>query len=495
MSTLLHSRVAERVHWSGGQRGTGLKTDDRSFTYLQRLTFTANPKPPAAGSGVYNVGGKQPTHMCQADRGCTDTTLVHGARKREEHQSGLALARTGAPVPSGDSNVREMVAQPSMFSLGDRTQEQPTMLERRESSMIEEQLPSFMQVDQTEHKHRHHYRAALRRRLVLKNNVIAFVSEFIGTVLFLLFSFIIASQASNAQAATQRDSEATSLAQNAPVDTSALLFSSLGFGFSLAVNAWTFYRVSGGLFNPAVTLALFLTGTLGKLQLVHLTIAQFAGGIAAAALADGLLPGRLNARTTLANGTSVVQGFLFEFFLTSQLILAIFLLAAEKHRGTFLAPVGIGLALFLAELAGTNYTGGSLNPARTLGPNTVLATFQQYDWIYWIAPYSAAIVTSGFYMLLKYLQYESANIGQDSDDTKQVFKDTYGNVVGVLETMAASEFSFVSQVAPPAEAEIQALVNTDPSKPALTAARTKMPTQNQKAAANLGPATVHNNLA
>ena len=39
-------------------------------------------------------------------------------------------------------------------------------------------------------------------------------------------------------------------------------------------------------------------------------------------------------------------------FLTAELIFCIFMLAAEKHRGTFLAPVGIGLALFIAELAG-----------------------------------------------------------------------------------------------------------------------------------------------
>ena len=48
-----------------------------------------------------------------------------------------------------------------------------------------------------------------------------------------------------------------------------------------------------------------------------------------------------------------------EMFLTFELILTIFMLAAEKHKGTFLAPVGIGLALFVAELAGVYYTGGT----------------------------------------------------------------------------------------------------------------------------------------
>ena len=47
-----------------------------------------------------------------------------------------------------------------------------------------------------------------------------------------------------------------------------------------------------------------------------------------------------------------------EMFLTFELVFAILMLAAEKHKGTFLAPIGIGLALFIAELAGVYFTGG-----------------------------------------------------------------------------------------------------------------------------------------
>lgn len=57
----------------------------------------------------------------------------------------------------------------------------------------------------------------------------------------------------------------------------------------------------------------------------------------------------------LANVDTVI-----EMFLTAQLVITIFLLAAEKHKGTFLAPVGIGLSLFIAELSGVYFTGGKL---------------------------------------------------------------------------------------------------------------------------------------
>ena len=58
------------------------------------------------------------------------------------------------------------------------------------------------------------------------------------------------------------------------------------------------------------------------------------------------------------------------------------MLAKEKHKATFIAPVGIGLALFIAELVGVFYTGGSLNPARSFGPCVVTKSFDPEHWIY-----------------------------------------------------------------------------------------------------------------
>ena len=79
------------------------------------------------------------------------------------------------------------------------------------------------------------------------------------------------------------------------------------------------------------------------------------------------------------------SGPVIEMFCTAMLVFTIFMLAAEKHKGTFLAPVGIGLALFIAELSSVYFTGGSLNPARSFGPCVVLHTFPHYHWIYWVS--------------------------------------------------------------------------------------------------------------
>lgn len=100
-------------------------------------------------------------------------------------------------------------------------------------------------------------------------------------------------------------------------------------------------------------------------------------------------------------------------FLTAQLVFTIFMLATEKHSATFVAPIGIGLSLFIAELVGVYYTGGSVNPARSFGPCVVLHSFHGYHWIYWVGPVLGATLAAAFYMFIKGLEYESVNLVAD----------------------------------------------------------------------------------
>lgn len=65
-----------------------------------------------------------------------------------------------------------------------------------------------------------------------------------------------------------------------------------------------------------------------------------------------MFPGPLVVETLLGNGTNTAQGFFIELILTAQLVFVILMLAVEKHRSTFLAPVGIGASFFLSELVG-----------------------------------------------------------------------------------------------------------------------------------------------
>jgi aquaporin rerated protein, other eukaryote len=246
----------------------------------------------------------------------------------------------------------------------------------------------------------------------IRNHFVAMAGEFVGTFMFLFLAFA-GTQVANTPATTA-GSESTDLPQGP--NPSQLLYISLAFGFSLAVNAWIFFRVSGGLFNPAVTLGLCLIGAVPWARGGLVFIAQMLGAMASAGVVKGLFPGPLAVTTSLGGTTSLAQGLFIEMFLTAQLIFTIFMLAAEKHKGTYLAPVGIGLSLFIAELAGVYYTGGSLNPARSFGPCVANTSFPSEHWIYWLGPVLGALVASGFYWFIKALEYEGANPGQDFDD-------------------------------------------------------------------------------
>lgn len=242
--------------------------------------------------------------------------------------------------------------------------------------------------------------------LALKNHFIAMMAEFAGTFMFLFFALGGANVVNTAPDSQQPDSLAANPAK--------ITFIALCFGFSLAVNAWVFFRISGGLFNPAVTIGMMVVGALPYVRGILVIIAQILGAIAASAVISALLPGDLNVRTSLGGGTSVVRGLFIEMFLTAQLVFTIFMLAAEKHKATFIAPIGIGLSLFIAELMGVYYTGGSLNPARSFGPAVVVGKFNSYHWIYWVGPILGALLASGFYLFIKALEYETVNPDADS---------------------------------------------------------------------------------
>lgn len=106
------------------------------------------------------------------------------------------------------------------------------------------------------------------------------------------------------------------------------------------------------MFNPAVAIAMFAAGAIGIVRLLLVFVAQMAGALAAAGLADALMPGRgFYATTTLNAGITVTQGFFLEVFLTAQLVFAIFMLVVEKHRSTSVGCIGVGLALFIGQMA------------------------------------------------------------------------------------------------------------------------------------------------
>ncbi|KAJ4407736.1 hypothetical protein N0V91_003706 [Didymella pomorum] len=253
-----------------------------------------------------------------------------------------------------------------------------------------------------------------------KNHFVAFIGEFVGTTMFLFFAFA-GTQVANIGSGDGVSNTTTGAATG--FSPTVLLYISVVFGFSLMVNVWIFFRISGGLFNPAVTFAMLLCRAISPIRASLLLVAQVVGSIFSSYVVSVMFPTTFNVRTTLSSGTSLVRGVFIEAVLTAELVFTIFMLAKEKHKATFIAPVGIGLALFIAELVGVYYTGGSLNPARSFGPCVVTRVFDVEHWIYWVGPGLGAIIAVVFYKFIKMLEYEVANPGQDDDDKDEEVKE------------------------------------------------------------------------
>ncbi|GAA5899884.1 hypothetical protein JCM8208_005532 [Rhodotorula glutinis] len=266
---------------------------------------------------------------------------------------------------------------------------------------------------------------------LLKSHAIAFLGEFVGTTLFCFFAFAGTTVASlPATSVTDSGATATQGAVQPSPNTSSLLYVALSFGFSLAVNIQIFAGVSGGVFNPAISLGLALIGAHTPVRAIILTIAQVLGSIAGAGITSGLLPGPLNVRTTLVAGTSVVRGLFIEMFLTCLLMLTVLVLTVEKSsigaEAGSTAPVCIGLALFLGELVGVFYTGGSLNPARSIGPDIVIGTFDFYHWIYWLGPAMGACLAVAFWKFIRYVHFELGPRASGTPDASKMLLDGGG---------------------------------------------------------------------
>lgn len=99
-----------------------------------------------------------------------------------------------------------------------------------------------------------------------------------------------------------------------------------------------------------------LSGQLPWMRAAFLVPTQIISCMAAGGVVKAMFPGDMESlNTTLAPGMNIAQGLFAEMFFTSYLVFVVLMLAAEKSKDTFIAPVGIGLALFVAELPGNPY--------------------------------------------------------------------------------------------------------------------------------------------
>ncbi len=169
-------------------------------------------------------------------------------------------------------------------------------------------------------------------------------------------------------------------------------------GLVIGVMVCAVGHISGGHFNPAVTFGFWITKRIPSMDAVAYWIGQFAAAILAALLLKAALPdeGTLG-RTVPAAGVGDGQALLIEFILTFFLGWVIFAVAVDE-RGTMgvVAGLPIGFVITFDVLMGGPLTGGSMNPARTLGPDLVTGHFESI-WVYLIACPAGSAAAMGLY--------------------------------------------------------------------------------------------------
>jgi aquaporin Z len=167
------------------------------------------------------------------------------------------------------------------------------------------------------------------------------------------------------------------------MDAPVLVVIPFAFGLSLLAGLYAFAEVSGGHFNPAVSLALFLDGRLNTLDLVGYWVAQFAGAILASLLlllATSKADVAATATTPSSNGTAFVMEVAFTAIFVVVILQAT---RSDVYGGT--ALMAIPLALAVTQFAAIPFSGASVNPARTFGP-AVVGNVWTGIWIYFLGP-------------------------------------------------------------------------------------------------------------
>ncbi|EMH1277312.1 aquaporin Z [Enterobacter hormaechei] len=186
----------------------------------------------------------------------------------------------------------------------------------------------------------------------------------------------------------------------------------LAFGLTVLTMAYAVGHISGGHFNPAVTLGLWAGGRISFSDVIPYIIAQVIGGIAAAGVLYLIASGKAGFDVTVGGfasngfGEHSPGGYSLQAAVIAELVLTAFFLivihgATDKSAPAGFAPIAIGLALTLIHLISIPVTNTSVNPARS----TAVAVFQgtwalQQLWVFWVVPLAGGVLGGLIYRFL-----------------------------------------------------------------------------------------------
>jgi len=197
-------------------------------------------------------------------------------------------------------------------------------------------------------------------------------------------------------------------------DGGTLVMVALAHGLAIGLMVAAAGHISGGHYNPAVTIGLWVGGKIGAMKAVGYIAAQLLGAVVAALILKQLFD---SSTATLANAIPSVNyggphdtdmlivgrqnALIIEAILTFFLMYVIYGVAVDKRGPSAIAPLAIGLTITMDILMAGPLTGAAMNPSRHFGVALVDGTWKDW-WIYWVGPVAgasaAAVVQSYIFM-------------------------------------------------------------------------------------------------
>ncbi|MDH0827819.1 aquaporin Z [Acinetobacter johnsonii] len=185
----------------------------------------------------------------------------------------------------------------------------------------------------------------------------------------------------------------------------------LAFGLTVLTGAFALGHISGGHFNPAVSVGLWVGGRFDTKDLIPYVVSQVVGAVLAAWVLYLIVQGQAgfagtggfatNGYAELSPGKySLISALMIEIVLTAMFLIVI-MDATDKRAPAGFAPIAIGLALTLIHLISIPVTNTSVNPARSTGVAIFAETAVLSQlWLFWVAPIVGAIIGAIIYKIL-----------------------------------------------------------------------------------------------
>ena len=212
-----------------------------------------------------------------------------------------------------------------------------------------------------------------------------FIAEFIGTFTLVTFACGVAA----------------ALGCDKGTFNAAYVATAAAFGLVIVAMAYSIGNVSGCHINPAVSLAMLISGKMKITEFICYVVAQFAGAIAGAGVLSYFLPAEkgLGANSLVGDG-EIVKSLIVEVVLTFVFVLAILGVTSKVENGS-VAGLVIGGTLTLVHLFGIYFTGTSVNPARSFGPALLLGgDALKCVWVFIVGPLVGAAIAAIVYKLI-----------------------------------------------------------------------------------------------